>query len=127
MNSYRDAMLSDDDERMRRFLVDTLAPSDPVKASDAELEVLREQLPHEPFSEERDESLLKKIETLMREASQSAPPLHLKPHCRLAMILIFLPRRQRPPSSASSATSRTWAAASRPRSGRCWSWFRAWC
>ena len=74
MNSYRDAMLSDDDERMRRFLVDAFAPSDPAKASNAELEVLREQLPHEPFSEERDESLVKKIETLMREAAQSVPP-----------------------------------------------------
>ena len=75
MNSHLSAILPDDDERMRRFLVDTLAPSDPVKASDAELEALREQLPYEPFSDERDESLLKKIETLMREASQSGSPL----------------------------------------------------
>jgi hypothetical protein len=84
MNERRESISPDPDEPMRRFLVATLAADDPATASGAELEAgtvypwsagqsgTMYQWSAEPFSEERAESLLKKVEVLMREASQRA-------------------------------------------------------
>ena len=74
MNENSNSILSDDEERVRQFLVASLAPNDPATASDAEFEELLEGLADESYSEDRLESLRKKVEVQLRDAAQPAFP-----------------------------------------------------
>ncbi len=79
MNENCESILPDDEELLRQFLVAELAPSDPETTSDSELEELLEGLPDEPFPEDRLESLLKKVDVLLREVSPEPPPVVAAP------------------------------------------------
>lgn len=73
MNENYESALPNDEEQLRQFLVASLAPVDQETASDAELEVMMEGVPDDPFTEEHLEFLLEKIQVQLREAHQGSP------------------------------------------------------